>query len=418
MRLLYVRISFFVIILFALPVAVNSQTFEWRGPDRTGIYNESNLLKQWPESGPKLLWEISGVGTGYSAVTPTPKAIYITGRKDDLDFLTSLSPDGKTNWSVAYGKSWNRTYPESRCIPTFSDGFLYLVSGQGDIVCISEKGEKVWSVNHFEKYEARAPMFGISESPLVADGKVIVSPGGNKASLVAFDAKTGNVVWEAEPLNEVTQYVNPKLVIHGGKKIIVTILSHHIIGVDLTSGKLLWKVNYTSMNEGRTDNRINHTITPIYRDGYLFFASGYDHIAVKMKLSDDGNSVSLVWKNKDIDPHHGGVVLMGNTLFSSTYETNSSGKWTAVDWTTGKTLWINDWYNKGSVIAADGMLYIYEEKGGHAALVRPSGEKLDIVSSFRITKGEGPYWAHPVISNGRLYLRHGDYLAVYDIGDR
>lgn len=395
-------------------ITLIAQTSEWRGPNRTGVYNETNLLKIWPATGPKMAWEVTGVGTGYSAVTPTADAIYITGRKDSVDVITSLTHDGKKSWELVYGKAWNRTYPESRTIPTYVDGFLYLVSGQGDIVCVSAKGEKVWSVNHFQKYGASAPRFGISESPLYVDGKIIVTPGGSQTALVAFDAKSGKVVWETEALNEGAEYVNPLLVQHGGKKIIVTMLNKTVVGVNSADGKILWKVNYAGLQAGTS--RVNHTITPLYRDGHIFITSGYDHTAVKMKLSADGTSAELVWKSDDIDTHHGGVVLLGNQLFASNYQSNTMGKWASVDWTTGKTLWTSDWHNKGSIISADGMLYLFEEKSGHVGLARPSAEKLDLVSEFRLpTKSEGPYWAHPVIHNGRLYVRHGDYLAVYNI---
>ena len=240
----HVRKKFWMTAIAVLAtMTIAAQTSEWRGPNRTGVYNETNLLTQWPATGPKKAWEIKGVGTGYSAVTPTAEAIYITGRKDSVDVITSLTHDGKKNWELAYGKSWNRTYPESRSIPTFVDGFLYLVSGQGDIVCVSAKGEKVWSVNHFQKYSASAPRFGISESPLFVDNKIIVTPGGSQTALVAFDAKTGKVVWETESLNEGAEYVNPLLVQHGGKKIIVTMLSKTVVGVNSTDGKILWKVN-------------------------------------------------------------------------------------------------------------------------------------------------------------------------------
>jgi hypothetical protein len=232
--------------------------------------------------------------------------------------------------------------------------------------------------------------------------------------MVAYDIRTGKVIWESEPMMEGTQYVNPIYVEHGGKKMVITLLTNHVIGINLADGKTILKVNYAGLQSGTS--RVNHTITPLYRDGYLFVTSGYDHNGVKFRLSPDGTSAEVVWKNSDIDPHVGGFVLLGNTLFSSNYQTNTLGKWVAVDWNTGKTLWINDWHNKGSIISADGMLYLYEEKSGHVGLARPSNDKLDMVSEFRLpTKSEGPYWAHPVIHRGRLYVRHGDYLAVFNI---
>lgn len=356
------------------------------------------------------------MGLGYSSVTISDKTIYVTGRKDTLDVLTALTLDGKKQWETVYGRSWIRTYSDSRCTPTFYNGKIYLVSGSGDMVCIDNKGKLLWTVNHFKKYNATSPRFGISESPLIVDDKVIASPGGDEASMVAFDINTGEIRWETEPLNEEVHYVNPLLINHGGKKLIVSLTSNHIIGVDAVNGKLLWKVNYTGMNEN-TGGRVrkNHTITPIYHDGFVFVCSGYNHTSAKLKLTSDASSAELVWNNKDIDPHHGGVVLLGDYLFSSNYENNANGDWVCIDWKTGKTKWINEWYNKGSIISADDMLYIYEEKSGHVGLVKPSPEKMDVVSEFKIEKGTGPHWSHPVIRDGRLYIRHGEFLMVYNV---
>jgi outer membrane protein assembly factor BamB len=157
----------------------------------------------------------------------------------------------------------------------------------------------------------------------------------------------------------------------------------------------------------------NHAITPIFKDGCILIANGYNWVALKLKLSADGNSVQTIWENRNFDPQHGGVVLLGNYIFGSTHQSKPVDNWICVDWNTGKTLWTSKWYVRGSIISADGMLYICEEKSGHVALVKPDPSKLDIVSEFQITKGEGPFWAHPVISKGKLYIRHGDVLMVY-----
>ena len=403
------------IISFAF-ISAKGQQFGWRGPYRSGIYNETNLLKSWPESGPVLLWEATSIGPGLSSPVITSEAIYITGKKGDEDVLTALTPDGKKKWEIAYGKASDKSYPESRCTPTYYDGKLFLVSGQGDITCIGKDGRKIWSDNYFVKYLGQVPNYGISESPLVVDNKVIVTVSGKLASLVAYNAGDGSVAWTAEAFTEQSNgnhYVNPKLVEYGGRKFIVTMSDNYIIAVNSDNGRILWKVDYVAQSPGLT--RKAHTTTPIYKDGFLFVASGYDFAALKLKLSEDGSSPEIVWKNNDIDPHTGGVVLLGNYLFGSTYDNNSKGRWTCVDWNSGKTMWINDWYNKGSVIAADGMLYIYEEKSGHVGLVKPGNIKLDVISEFQITKGEGPFWAHPVIDKGRLYIRHGDFLFAYSI---
>lgn len=386
----------------------------WRGPDRSGVYNESSLLKSWPENGPVLLWEVNDAGTGYSSTTITNDAVYITGKKGDNDVLSAYSQDGKKKWETVYGKSSTvGTYPESRCTPTYSDKKIFVVSGQGDMVCITEDGKVKWSVNYFKKYESPEPRFGISESPLVTGNVVIGTPGGNKASMVAFNVENGNVVWETPSINEGTVYVNPLLIEKDGINLIVTHTPSQIIGVNPKDGKLVWKFDYSAVNPEPAGK--NHINTPLYRDGFLFAGNGYGQTAAKIKINKDGSAPTLVWKNSEINPHVGGMVLVGNYIFSSTHDTNSKGRWICVDWTTGKTMWATSWFNKGEVIAADGMLYMLEEKSGHVGLVKPDSEKFNLVSNFQVTKGSGPYWSHPVIDKGRLFVRHGEYLAVYSI---
>ena len=256
-------------------------------------------------------------------------------------------------------------------------------------------------------------MFGISESPLVVDNMVIASPGGKKASMVAFSASDGKVIWEAEPIEPQPQYINPLLIEYAGKKIIVTVMGTDIFAVDSKDGKILWKINYPAINAATGRVMKNHAITPVYRDGYILIANGYNWVALKLKLSADGNSAEVVWENRNFDPQMGGVVLLGDNIYGSNHMSSPVNNWVCVDWNTGKTLWTSKWYNQGSVISADGMLYLYEEKSGHVALAKPGSQKLDIISEFQIAKGEGPFWAHPVISNGRLYIRNGDFLMVY-----
>jgi len=394
---------------------VYSQLYEWRGPERTGIYNETGLLKKWPEGGPKLLWEATDMGDGYSSATVTEDAVYVTGRKDSSDVLTALTPDGKLKWKTVYGKAWMANHTGSRCTPTYYNGKIFVISGSGDIVCVGQDGKVIWSKNHYALYDSKPIMFGISESPLVVDNLVIASPGGNKASIVAFDINNGKVAWEAEPLGQQPQYVNPRLISYAGKKMIVTVMGTYIFAVNASDGKILWKVNYPEINAVTGRVMKNHATTPIYRDGYILIANGYNWVALKLRLGKDGNSADVVWENRNFDPQLGGVVLLGDCLYGTTHMSKPPNMWICVDWNTGKTLWTSKWYNQGSVIAADGMLYLYEEKTGHVGLVRPDPSKLDIVSEFQITKGEGPFWAHPAISNGKLYIRHGDYLMVYKI---
>jgi len=391
------------------------QEIGWRGQGRTGIYNETGLMKSWPSAGPALIWEAEGIGMGYSSTTVTNDAVYITGIRGDKDVLTAFTQDGKKKWDLEYGSmSKVDSRPESRCTPTFANGRIFVVSGMGELSSVSPNGKILWTVDYYKKYSATVPRFGITESPVVVDNKVIVTPGGNIAAMVAFNVENGNVVWETPSLNEGSQYVNPLLIETKGMKVIITHTPTWIIGVNAANGKILWKFNFGSVNDDQGGGK-NYIHTPIYKDSFLFAANGYGQTSAKIKINWDGKDPELVWKNPEINPHVGGMVLIGNYIYSSTHDNNTKGRWICVDWTTGKTMWITDWNNKGSVISAEGLLYLYEEKSGNVALVRPNSEKLDIISSFKVTKGTGPYWAHPVINKGRLFLRHGDYLAVYSI---
>ena len=403
------------ILVFTFASDLSGQIYGWRGPGRTGVYNETGLLKTWLASGPSLIWQIEGIGMGYSSATVTNDLIYITGVRGDKDVLTAISQDGKKKWDVEYGTmSKVQSYPESRCTPTVFNNKIYVVSGSGELSCISTQGKVLWKVDYFTKYKCSVPRFGISESPLVFDNKVIITPGGPVAAMVAFNTENGKVVWETPSLNEGMQYVNPLLIEQNGKKVIVTNTPTWIIGVDASDGKLIWKFNFGSVN-GDGKGGKNYIHTPIYRDGYIFSANGYGQTSAKIKVNTDGSEPTLEWKNPDINPHVGGILLIGNYLYSSTHDNNNMGRYVCVDWNTGKTMWVTQWNNKGSIIAAEGLIYILEEKGGNVGLVKPNPEKFDLISSFKMNKGSGPHWSHPVIDKGRLFLRHGDYLAVYNI---
>jgi outer membrane protein assembly factor BamB len=408
---LIILISF----LFSLFSGTEAQIQDgWLGPERNGHYSQNGLLNKWPDGGPKLLWETTDIGPGFSSVTVSENAVYITGRVEENDVLTTFTPDGKKKWALVYGKASKSSYPDSRGTASLSGEKLFLVSGSGDIVCISTQGKIVWSVNYYTKYDGVIPDFGISENPLVAGNKVIVTPGGKKVAMAALNSENGSIIWETPSIDDVTQYVNPILIEFGGKKLIITHSAKYILAVDMSTGKLQWKFDYMA-HSSTSEWRFAHINTPIYHDGFLFVSSGYDKPALKLRLNADGSPPTLAWKNDDLDPHVGGALLVGRYLYGSNWESSSYGKWVCVDWNTGRTQWITPWYNKGSLISADGLLYLFEEKNGHMGLVKPGPEKMDVISEFKITGGSGPYWAYPVINDGRLFLRHGNYLAVFSI---
>jgi outer membrane protein assembly factor BamB len=399
-------------------VCVDAQIIsEWRGPGRSGIYPEKNLLKQWPEEGPELLWAKTELPKGYSSVAVGKEMLYLTGLQDSMDVLTALDLRGTVLWQTRYGRAWNGSYPESRSTPTIDGNRLYVSSGYGDVACLdATSGELLWLVKTREQFEGTTGRWGIAESPLVYEDMVFFSCGGSKTTLVALDKITGTVKWASASLNDVPSYASPLLISHGGKKQVVAVTDNSILGVNPGNGKIEWKFNYGDYKPA--DARNNHSTTPLFYEGKLYMTSGYNHYSVMLQLNQDASGASLVWVDSTLDVHLGGVVKVGDYIFGSNWLNNGNGNWACLDWNTGKTMYETKWFNKGSVISAEGMLYCYEEKSGNLALVKPTPEKFDIVSSMKINSGTGPHWAHPVIRGGILYVRHGEALMAFNLTEK
>ncbi len=415
-RLLF---RFSIIILMITGIAVQAQTpFGWRGPDRNGIYYETGLLKEWPANGPELQWEVLDVGKGYSSPVVVNNKLFITGfnKAGDREVLAAYSLDGKKLFETEYGSPWDQTYPETRTTPSIEGNKAYVISGSGEVVCINtQTGEIIWKVDGGTRFERKTGIWGTSESPLVFDNKVIYTPGGVKTTMVALNAETGNLVWQSESIGDASSYVSPILIENHGNRKIVGVTGKNVVIVNPETGK----IEFTFSDWGPTNSDWEKIApnSPIYHDGMLFFSFGYDIGSFMLQLNMEATNARLVWRNMDFDTHHGGFVLLNGVIYGPNWINNGQGNWIAVDWYTGATLYENAWSgkSKGSIIAADGMLYCYEERRGTVALVRPNREKFDVVSEFRVTKGDGPYWAHPVISNGILYVRHGNALMAYRI---
>ena len=392
--------------------------YGWRGPERNGIYPEKGLLKEWPTEGPQLLWEVADAGKGYSSPIIVDKTLYITGMNADgtKEILSAYTLDGKKLYTVEYGKPWKDSYPETRTTPTYMDGKLYIISGAGEIVCLNAKdGKQVWAVDGGTVYARKTGNWGTAESPLVFDDKVIYTPSGAQTTMVALDRKTGKEIWKTTAFGDTGAYVSPMLIEYKGKKQILGSTAVNIFGVNPNTGAIEWSFKEWGGHRGDWANIAPNT--PLFKDGKIFFSHGYDIFAHMLQLSDDLKSVTRLWKNETLDTHHGGYVEIDGVIYGSNHINNGQGTWCAVDWNTGETLYDHNWENKGkgSIIAADGMLYCYNERSGAVALVKPTREAFEVVSQFKITKGEGPHWAHPVIVNGVLYIRHGSALMAYKV---
>ena len=401
--------------------AVAQTPYGWRGPERNGVYPESGLLKEWPAEGPQLLWETMDAGKGYSSPVIVGDRLYITGMNEDetQEIFSAYTLDGKKVYQTAYSAPWNDTYPETRTTPAIDGDKAYVISGSGDVVCLNiQDGKIVWKVEAGKVYGRKTGNWGTSECPLVFDNKVIYTPAGDQTTMVALNKENGELIWKTTAFGDVGAYVSPLLISYKGKRQIVGSTAKHIFGVNPESGEIEWSFGEwgPSDRDAKWPNIAPNT--PIFKDGKLFFCHGYNINGVMLQLADDLKSVSVVWRTDVLDTHHGGYVEVNGAIYGSNWINNNQGNWCAIDWNTGAAGYETAWQGgkgKGSIIAADGMLYCYDERRGAVALVRPNPAKFDIVSEFRITKGVGPHWAHPVIVNGVLYIRHGFALMAYKV---
>jgi len=412
-----ILLGYLVLFLASFVTAVSGQEItQFRGPSRDGYFPDKGLLKKWPDAGPQLELQITGIGNGYSQPVVNKGTIYVTGiRQDTLDMISAYDMKGTLLWSQVYGHAWVNSYPYTRCTPTIQNDKIFLVTGMGTVCCLDAlNGKIIWSQDAQNQFNGKYHMWGIAESALLTDRAVTYVVGGDETTVIAYDKLTGKLLWKTRCVGGPRAYASSLLIERNGMKIILAQTMNDLIGITAVDGEVLWNFDLTALEPLSMGKGVN-TNTPLYRDGEILITSGYEHPATMISLSEDGRSVQTKWKNYDMDTHHGGVVLIDGNLYGTNWISNTKGQWVSLNWSTGKTNWIKDWLAKGSVISADGLLYCYEEKGGNVALVQPDSTEFKIISTFKVEGGEGPYWAHPSIYDGRLFMRHGNILLVYNI---
>ena len=403
------------ILLFATDISAQLST-QWRGKDRSGHYPAEELFKEWPAEGPELILHLENLPESYSSVVVQDGIMYTTGILEDEEILTAINPDGSSSWSTVYGDAWTKSYRPARCTPTVEDGHAYVISGSGDLASIRlSDGKLIWSLDGYSVFEGSCGNWGVAESPLIVDDKMIYTPAGDKTTMVALDKTTGSVLWTTESLHDISGYVSPLLIQRDALNLIVTLTASYVICVNASDGEIMWKVDYMAIDKPLMGGDIN-PVTPLARGRDIFVTSGYNHAGLMLQMDDDFRSVSVKWKSDDLDVHHGGVVEVGGYIYGSNYTTIRSGRWVCLDWESGRLMYDQAWNNKGQIITSNGMLICYEERKGNMALVNANPNKFELISEFRIEHGSGPHWSHPSIYGGKLYLRHGKSLLVYRIG--
>ena len=395
-------------------VQKNSQ---WRGENRDGVYNEKGLLKEWPADGPQLLWKFERLGEGHTSVAIANDKVYATGMQDSILMLYVFDTTGKLLTEKEVGKEWNTNWNGTRSSVCINDGKLYIFNALGTLFCLDETTlNEIWKKDLLTEFDGRNLMFGMTENPLIVGDKIFMTPGGEKHNMVALNKNTGDLIWSSPGTGLPSSYGSPLYI--GDQSIPMVVAwtaskvekadksyDNELIAINAETGELLWSQILPSQND------INPN-TPLYIDGMILSVTGYRGGAWLHRLKDGGKTAELVWYNSQMDNQMGGVIKVNDYVYGMGHQNTG---FYCIDWKTGETKYRASEIAKGITIFADGMLYCYNEAKGEMCLVKPNPEKFEMVSSFKVTLGTNQHWAHPVIYDGVLYLRHGDTLMAYGL---
>ena len=399
---------------------------QWQGPDRNAISKERGLLKEWTKDGPPLAWKIKGLGGGDSAPSIAAGRIFGMSNRGDDEVIWALSEtDGKTLWVTRLGPAFEQQVPQGKegpgCTPTVDGERLYVLGLGGDLACLQVKdGKIIWQLSLPRDFGGQAPTWSYRESPLIDGDKVICTPGGEDATLVALDKLTGRTIWKSKvPGSPKAAYASAIAIDFEGQRQYVQFTQKALVGVAASDGKFLWRYDRVANSHG-----INCS-TPIYHDGQVFAASAYGAGGVLVKLSKDENGgvkAEEVYFSKKMQNHHGGMLLVDGCLYGANGG-NEGGALVCLDFQTGNVLWderddAQRRAPKGSVALADGRLYYRTEKGTMLLIEPNPKEYLQRGRFDQPDRGSRPAWSHPVIANGKLYLRDQDVLICYDVKAR
>jgi len=397
------------IVALALPVVVSNRSpddwSQWRGKNRDGVSAERGLLKEWPSGGPGLTWTAKGAGEGYSSFAVSAGKVYTLGARGGTEYTMAFDEaSGKKLWEVATGTRFRNDRGDGpRGTPTIDGGQLYAFGASGDLAVLdAATGKVAWKMNVLEKFGGSNITWGLSESPLVMPDRILVNAGGNDASIVALSRKDGSVLWKSG--RDEAGYSSGILHQFQGTPQAIFFSASHGIAVDARDGRQLWTY-------GKASNSTANVATPIARGDKVFFSSGYDTGAGLVQLTGSGKDITAreVYFTRDMMNHHSTSVLNGDYLYGF-----SNAILTAMKFETGEIAWRHRSVGKGSVVVADERLYLFSENGV-VGLAEASPSEYKEHGRFEIRTGSLPTWTHPVVANGKLYLRDQDTIYAYSV---
>lgn len=386
---------------------------QWRGVKRDGLSAEKSLLKQWPATGPTLAWKVASLGSGYSGISVVKGKIYTMGDINGENVVIALNEaDGKTLWTTKIAAAGGYGgYEGPRSAPSIAEDLVYVLNQHGDLVCLDAvKGREVWRKSLTQDFGGSVPTWGYAEAPLIEGDKVLCTPGGAKGAVVALKRKTGATAWQSKEFTDAAHYSSliPETIF--GQRQVIQLTPSSVAGIGVADGKMLWRADRAG--------RVAVVPTPVFGDNQVFVTSGYGVGCNAFKISQaaGGFKAEQVYENKNMVNHHGGVILLNGYV----YGFSDSKGWVCMDYKTGEIAWANPGVGKGSIAHADGHFYIRGESGkGQIALIEAGSKAYVEKGRFdQPDRSNRNSWTHPVIVNGKLYIRDQSVLLCYDIAGK
>jgi outer membrane protein assembly factor BamB len=400
------------VVLTSAGVSLATDWLQWRGPARSGVSDETGIARSWPDKGPPLAWTAENLGEGFSSPSVAGRFVYLMGNRDGNERVVSLDrhDDGREIWATTVGpvRHDGSGYPGPRSTPTVDGDRLYTLGLNGDLVCMNrETGEELWRKDLVADFGGAIPNWGYSESVLIDGPAVVCTPGGEQATLVALDKRSGTTLW-ASPVGDGAGYSSIVPAVINGVKQYVQFTAVGLIGVDASDGALLWRYDAPA-------NGTANVSTPIVSGNTVFAASGYGTGGGRATISGDPrmSDVEETFFTKEMKNHHGGMVLVDGHL----YGCNDPGRLTCLDFETGDVLWTGRDAGKCAITYVDGLI-IARSQEGKVSLVEADSNEFVLLAQFeQPRRSDQPSWPHPVVVDGRLYLRDAGVLLCYELRD-
>ena len=383
--------------------------YQWRGPNRDGISQETGLAQDWPKSGPPMVWRAAGLGNGYSSFSSSGGRLYTLGARAGVEYVIALdSATGKKVWETQNGRRFENDRGDGpRSTPTVDGDRLYVFGGSGDLTCLdAATGRKIWSINVVDKFGGVNPYWGYSESPLIVGDRIVINTGGRRAGIAAVSKADGSTLWQQH--SDGAGYSSPVLMRTGSLNQVIFFTENRAMAVDPRDGRLLW--SYSKANNGTAN-----VATPVVRGTRVFFSSDYGTGGALLEVRAAGNiaTANEVYFTRDMRNHHSSSVLVGDHLYGF-----NSSILTALRFESGQIAWRDRSVGKGSLIFADNRLYLYSEDGV-VGLADAAPDAYRERGRFTIPQPSGsPTWSHPIISGGLLVIRDQDAVYTYNVRAR